>query len=192
MGQTSAWRGRRQGRARRHQAQAEPRLSLRCALPLLPTPDVTALPPSQKKRPECRAFKWCQRAGLNRRPRAYESPALPLSYSGLLDAVESLVSFARSPSATRSQRQRQEHVKRTSPGALRREEGGYYVSFATGGKTKFVSRLPGGAAQFLVVACFVLVGPPLAACLPRCSTRHYIKQKLGCAAHQETAPPRAA
>ncbi len=26
--------------------------------------------------------KWCQRAGLNCRPRAYESPALPLSYSG--------------------------------------------------------------------------------------------------------------
>ena len=30
-----------------------------------------------------RGFKrWCQRAGLNCRPRAYESPALPLSYSG--------------------------------------------------------------------------------------------------------------
>ena len=25
---------------------------------------------------------WCQRTDLNRRPRAYESPALPLSYSG--------------------------------------------------------------------------------------------------------------
>lgn len=31
----------------------------------------------------CDANGWCQRAGLNRRPRAYESPALPLSYSGL-------------------------------------------------------------------------------------------------------------
>jgi len=27
--------------------------------------------------------KWCQRAGLNRRPKAYESSALPLSYSGI-------------------------------------------------------------------------------------------------------------
>ena len=27
-------------------------------------------------------IKWCQRADLNHRPRAYESPALPLSYSG--------------------------------------------------------------------------------------------------------------
>ena len=26
--------------------------------------------------------KWCQRPGLNRRPKAYESSALPLSYSG--------------------------------------------------------------------------------------------------------------
>ena len=26
--------------------------------------------------------KWCQRQDLNLRPRAYESPALPLSYSG--------------------------------------------------------------------------------------------------------------
>ena len=25
---------------------------------------------------------WCQRPGLNRRPKAYESSALPLSYSG--------------------------------------------------------------------------------------------------------------
>ena len=27
--------------------------------------------------------KWCQRPGLNRRPKAYESSALPLSYSGI-------------------------------------------------------------------------------------------------------------
>jgi hypothetical protein len=26
--------------------------------------------------------KWCQRADLNRRPKAYESSALPLSYTG--------------------------------------------------------------------------------------------------------------
>ena len=32
--------------------------------------------------------KWCQRAGLNCRPRAYESPALPLSYSGENGAVD--------------------------------------------------------------------------------------------------------
>ena len=30
------------------------------------------------------AQKWCQRQDLNLRPRAYESPALPLSYSGSL------------------------------------------------------------------------------------------------------------
>jgi hypothetical protein len=30
----------------------------------------------------------------------------------------------------------------------------------------------GGASLFLVMACFVLVGPPLAACLLRRSTRH--------------------
>ena len=29
--------------------------------------------------------KWCQRRELNPRPRAYESPALPLSYSGTLE-----------------------------------------------------------------------------------------------------------
>ena len=29
-------------------------------------------------------LKWCQRPGLNRRPKAYESSALPLSYSGIL------------------------------------------------------------------------------------------------------------
>ena len=28
-------------------------------------------------------YKWCQRADLNCRPKAYESSALPLSYSGL-------------------------------------------------------------------------------------------------------------
>ena len=28
------------------------------------------------------AENWCQRPGLNRRPKAYESSALPLSYSG--------------------------------------------------------------------------------------------------------------
>lgn len=30
-------------------------------------------------------MKWCQRPGLNRRPKAYESSALPLSYSGKID-----------------------------------------------------------------------------------------------------------
>ena len=29
-----------------------------------------------------RCDAWCQRRDLNPRPRAYESPALPLSYSG--------------------------------------------------------------------------------------------------------------
>jgi hypothetical protein len=32
---------------------------------------------------KCLFLKWCQRPGLNRRPKAYESSALPLSYSGV-------------------------------------------------------------------------------------------------------------
>ncbi len=30
------------------------------------------------------SLKWCQRGDLNSRPMAYESTALPLSYSGLI------------------------------------------------------------------------------------------------------------
>lgn len=32
--------------------------------------------------------QWCQRADLNRRPKAYESSALPLSYSGFHGRAE--------------------------------------------------------------------------------------------------------
>lgn len=35
-------------------------------------------------------MKWCQRAGLNCRPKAYESSALPLSYSGERTTVSSI------------------------------------------------------------------------------------------------------
>ena len=44
--------------------------------------------------------RWCQRQDLNLRPRAYESPALPLSYSGFFksqNAGENLREAKHSP-----------------------------------------------------------------------------------------------
>lgn len=38
--------------------------------------------------------KWCQRADLNCRPKAYESSALPLSYSGIVEILRFTRVFA--------------------------------------------------------------------------------------------------
>jgi hypothetical protein len=40
--------------------------------------------------------KWCQGRGLNSRPKAYESSALPLSYPGLMAGGMSHISPAKS------------------------------------------------------------------------------------------------
>src|SRR5579863_8049796 len=45
---------------------------------------VSAFAPSSPPLRVPRRWKLCQRPGLNRRPKAYESSALPLSYSGIL------------------------------------------------------------------------------------------------------------
>jgi hypothetical protein len=49
---------------------------------------------------------------------------------------------------------------------------GTFVSFAARPMRLKHGGFVGGASQFLVMAGFVLVGPPLAACLLRRSTRH--------------------
>ena len=58
-------------------------------------------------------FRWCQRPGLNRRPKAYESSALPLSYSGQPGKGRSFFSPA---SKSRAQR----HAAETRPNCDRR------------------------------------------------------------------------
>ena len=54
--------------------------------PLFGVVSTSQLPNNHIRKPatqeELRALKWCQRVDSDHRPKAYESSALPLSYSG--------------------------------------------------------------------------------------------------------------